>query len=81
MQRLAYHPNALFDIAYDKLGIAPYKDGILPELNAGETVTRALAIFNDDLRDDKLRARVVLKIGDRELAAGQLDAGARRRAS
>ncbi len=73
LQRLAYHPNALFDITYDKLGIAPYKDNVLPELKAGETVTRPLALFNDDLRDERVRARVTLKIGGREFASGRLD--------
>jgi hypothetical protein len=71
LQRLAYHPIALFDIAYDKLGIAPYKDGALPELIAGETVTRDLVIYNDDLRDESVVTRVVLKLGAQEYAAGE----------
>ncbi len=73
LQRLAYHPIALFDKAYDRLGIAPYKDGILPPLVEGERVVRNLVLYNDDYRDTDVTIRVELRTGTTVRAEGEKD--------
>ena len=71
LQSKAYAPIALFDIAYDKLGIKPYKDGILPSLDQGATVKRSLVVYNDDYRDESVIVEIELRAGGTSHAKGR----------
>jgi hypothetical protein len=68
--RNAYAPVALFDKAYDDLGIAPYvtgttPGGVLPTVRAGEKQQRTLILYNDEFRDTTVAVEVLLKAGDK----------------
>jgi hypothetical protein len=65
--RNALAPVALFDREYDDLGIAPYREKTLPSLHAGERVRRTLILYNDDFRDEQVRAEVLLRSGGKAL--------------
>lgn len=70
LQALAYSPIALFDKAYDQLGIAPFKDGTLPTLTGGATVTRQFHLYNDDYRDRSVTVTIQLIVDGSVLASG-----------
>jgi hypothetical protein len=70
LQGNAYNPIALFDKAYDQLGIAPYKDGTLPSLDEGANVTRAMVLYNDDYRTTSVTVEVELFVDGTSYAKG-----------
>lgn len=57
----AYSPIALFDKNYDRLGIAPYYEGELPEIQMGTEMVRPLILFNDDIEDTNVQIEVCLR--------------------
>lgn len=59
----SFAPVALFDREYDALGITPMKDGTLPVLQAGSTVTRHLVLYNDELHDTTVTVEVAMQVG------------------
>ncbi len=69
--RHAFAPVALFDPAYDDLGIAPFVDGKLPTVRAGERVMRTLRLFNDEFRGEEIVTTVQLVAQGKTLATGQ----------
>ena len=69
LQALAYNPIALFDKAYDGLGIGPHKDGNFPSVKEGANISRNLVLYNDDYRDSKVNVKVEVKV-DGSLYAG-----------
>jgi hypothetical protein len=70
LQALAYHPIALFDKAYDQLGVVPFKDNNLPSLSGGTTITRQLYLFNDDYRDRSVSVTISAVVDGQTLATG-----------
>jgi hypothetical protein len=73
LMRNALHPLLLTDMAYDRLGIAPFKDNAIPELRAGTWEQRTLVLFNDTYRGEQLTARLELRTDGELLASGQRD--------
>jgi hypothetical protein len=74
--RNAYAPVALFDKAYDDLGITPYvtgttPGGVLPTIKAGEKQERTLILYNDEFRDTTVTIEVFLKAGDQVYGQAQ----------
>jgi hypothetical protein len=74
--RNALAPVALFDKAYDDLGISPYvtgttPGGTLPTLAAGSEHRRTLVAYNDEFRDTRVTLEIALE------SAGQTIATAR----
>lgn len=66
--RNAYNPVALFDRAYDDLGISPYVNGTtpggtLPTLDEGANLTRTLILYNDEFRDTAVSVEVQVRSG------------------
>jgi hypothetical protein len=68
----AYNPVALFDSAYDDLGIAPRRNGAYPSVAAGAWVTRRLVLYNQEWRDTIVTERVSIRSADNltEYASG-----------
>ncbi len=62
--RNAMAPVALFDKAYDDLGISPFTEDALPTLQAGAAVHRTLALYNDEFRDTAVTVEVQLRSGN-----------------
>ncbi|MBC7366349.1 MAG: hypothetical protein H7343_05970 [Undibacterium sp.] len=76
--RNALAPVALFDKAYDDLGIAPYvtgatPGGTLPVLIAGAAERRTLIVYNDEFRDSVVTIEVTLQSGGKTLAVGRTE--------
>lgn len=74
--RNAYAPVALFDKAYDDLGIAPYvtgttPGGTLPRVMQGETMARALVLYNDEFRGTAVDVEVLVRAGGQVYARGE----------
>ncbi|HYG76519.1 MAG TPA: Ig-like domain-containing protein [Planctomycetota bacterium] len=65
-----YNPIAMFDMAYDKLGIKPFKDNILPAFNEGSQQTRRVVVFNDDYRNTSVTAEIELRVDGVSYAKG-----------
>lgn len=62
--RNSYAPVAVFDKAYDALGIDPLMDEAKrPELNAGERVTRCLIVYNEAWSGEAVEVTVELRAG------------------
>lgn len=73
--RNAYAPIALFDKAYDDLGITPFVTGIipggtLPILSAGSNISRALVLYNDEFIGDEVKVNVILRSSGKIYAQG-----------
>jgi hypothetical protein len=66
--RNAFSPVAVFDKAYDELGIAPYVGtgheftGAWPEVDEGAWQDRVLVVYNDDFRDSRVRVHLTLEV-------------------
>lgn len=56
-------PVALFDKAYDELGIVPLAAGHCPPLTAGQPSHRTLVLYNDDYADTTVTVEVTTRIG------------------
>jgi hypothetical protein len=75
--RNAFSPVAVFDKAYDELGIAPYVGtghefvGDWPEVDEGAELDRVLVLYNDDFRDAKVRLLLTLEVDGAALAQGE----------
>jgi hypothetical protein len=75
--RNAFSPVAVFDRAYDELGIAPYVGaghefiGAWPEVDEGAWLERVLVIYNDDFRDTLVRVALTLEVDGVAMAAGE----------
>lgn len=69
----SFAPMALFDKAYDDLGIAPRMKRDYPTLQAGAREQRTLVLYNDDYRGATLTAGVKIASGDKILAQGSRD--------
>ena len=54
---------ALFDKAYDGLGIAPVKSGTYPSVAAGSQLNRTLVLYNDEFRDTNVTIQVDIVAG------------------
>lgn len=65
----AFAPVALFDVAYDDAGIAPFVENKLPLLKAGTRVTRALHLFNDEWRGETLEVAVEARVDEGRVVA------------
>lgn len=73
--RNALAPIALFDKAYDDLGIAPYvtglkPGGVLPFLTSGTIEKRTLVLYNDDFKNTGVQITVQIRVDGREQARG-----------
>ena len=74
--RNAMAPVAIFDIAYDELGVAPFigdSTNLIcdwPHLHAGDKITRKLIIFNDEFKDEEVMVSIKIRIGKTIFAAG-----------
>jgi len=68
--RLSYAPVALFDYAYDGLGIAPAKDNAYPSVAAGSTSSRTLSLYNDEFSNEIVTVLVEIKSGTTTHATG-----------
>jgi hypothetical protein len=66
----SFAPVALFDYAYDDLGIAPIRGTSYPNVTAGSIVSRSLILYNDEYRDTSVTVQVAVKSGTQTLATG-----------
>jgi len=62
---------ALFDKEYDNLGVAPLSEEKFPNLSAGATETRILALYNDEFQGTDITVDVMIKSGNQIYAAGK----------
>jgi len=74
--RNALAPVALFDKAYDDLGIEPYVTGLtpggtLPALAAGSEQRRTLVAYNDEFRGTQVTLEVLLQSTGKTLASAR----------
>lgn len=74
--RCAYARVALFDKAYDALGVAPYitglaEGGTLPELTAGTREQRTLVLYNDEFHDTDVQYEVEVSVDGVVYASGR----------
>lgn len=74
--RCAYARVALFDKAYDALGVEPYitglrEGGVLPELAPGGQETRTLVLYNDEFRDTQVEIEVEVAVDGVVYAGGK----------
>ncbi|HYG73666.1 MAG TPA: Ig-like domain-containing protein [Planctomycetota bacterium] len=70
-----YAPVALFDKAYDDLGIAPYvtgttAGGTLPSVTEGTTLNRTLVLYNDEFSGTSITIECLVRIGSTVYASG-----------
>ena len=73
--RNSYNPIALFDKAYDDLGVAPISGtapACYPELAASANISRTLILYNDDYRNDVVEAEVIVKCEGTQYASGKI---------
>jgi len=61
--RNSYAPVALFDRAYDELGVDPLDQGLFPSLDEGVSVQRTLILFNDEFSGKTVTVEVSLQSG------------------
>jgi hypothetical protein len=66
----SYAPVALFDYAYDGLGIAPIKDNSFPSIAAGSIASRTLSLYNDEFSNEIVTVLVEIKSGTTTHATG-----------
>jgi hypothetical protein len=59
----SHNPVALFDKAYDGLGIGPIQSNSYPSIAAGSTANRTLVLYNDEFSDQIVSATVEAKSG------------------
>jgi hypothetical protein len=52
--RDTFAPVALFDLDYDRLGLAPIRDGTLPRVAVGQQLVRRLRLYNEEWSGDLL---------------------------
>jgi hypothetical protein len=74
--RNALAPVALFDKAYDDLGIEPYVTGTtpggrLPTITAGEEQKRMLVAYNDEFRDPHVTLEVQLQVDGKAVSTAR----------
>jgi len=63
-------PIALFDKAYDGLGIGPVAYGKYPTLTAGQWPTRTLLLYNDAFQGTDIRIEVLVRADGKTYASG-----------
>ena len=71
--RRSLSPVALFDKAYDDLGIEPLMTAKYPSLKAGLREKRTLVLYNDEFSGTELTVEVQLAAGGRTYASGKRD--------
>lgn len=71
--RSSFSPVALFDKAYDDLGIQPLMTTNYPSLEAGLRGARTLVLYNDEYRGTNLTIEVQLAADGKTLASRQRD--------
>jgi len=64
---------ALYDSAYDGLGVAPIQQNQYPSLTAGAQVNRKLILYNDEFVDSTVTATVEIRTGGTTRATGSRD--------
>jgi hypothetical protein len=69
--RRSFSPVALFDKAYDDLGIEPLMTERYPSLQSGSRAERVLVLYNDEFRGTKLTVEVELASGGQTHARGK----------
>jgi hypothetical protein len=67
----SFNPVALFDKAYDDLGIVPLMTHEWPEVVEGSTQNRTLVLYNDEFRDTKVTFEVQIRSGATTYASGK----------
>ncbi len=67
----SFQPVALFDKAYDDLGVLPLMTHQWPEVIEGATLDRTLVLYNDDLSDTKVTFEVEIRAGSKTYASGK----------
>ena len=73
--KCAYAPVALFDKAYDDLGIDPYvtgttPGGTLPSISAGSWPNRTLILYNDEFHTTQVEVEVIIRVDGQQFAQG-----------
>jgi hypothetical protein len=68
--RNSFAPVALFDKAYDDLGIEPLRSGAYPAFDEGEQLSRTLILYNDELSDTTVTVEVVIQVEGTVYATG-----------
>jgi len=73
--RNAYDPVALFDRAYDELGLTPFVSGTtaggsLPSISEGSTQNRTLVLYNDEFANTTVNIECLVRIGTTVYASG-----------
>jgi hypothetical protein len=63
-------PVALFDKAYDDLGIEPLRSSAYPTVDEGEQLSRTLILYNDELSDTTVTVEVVIQVEETVYATG-----------
>jgi hypothetical protein len=66
----SFAPVALFDKAYDDLGVGPITSAQYPSVAAGSTANRTLILYNDEYRDTIVTIKAEIKSGTATLATG-----------
>jgi hypothetical protein len=66
----SFAPVALFDKAYDDLGIDPVLKAAYPTVDEGSTIHRRLVLFNDEYRDTNVTISLAVKSGVTTFATG-----------
>jgi hypothetical protein len=67
----SFNPVALFDKAYDDLGVAPLMKHEWPEVLEGATLNRTLVLYNDEFRDTSVTFEVQIRSGEKTYASGK----------